>query len=165
MLSTMILTSLYSNMYWVIAAAAAQLVILSMSSSTNAIRTEAERGCEPPCGRSSPWAQMGLASMSINVQSATTARLRSPWPQSRGESQRTTGQASEAYGPRPENRSMPGRAVVGKAVIGWVVEHIRRPSVLMFILGGIIATSVVVMSATGPTYELHKITRLIWRIV
>ena len=31
--------------YWVIAAAAAQLVILSMSSSTNAIRTEAERGC------------------------------------------------------------------------------------------------------------------------
>eukprot|EP00439_Symbiodinium_sp_Y106_P074954 s427_g14.t1 len=151
MLSTMILTSLYSNMYWVIAAAAAQLVILSMSSSTNAIRTEAERGCEPPCGRSSPWAQMGLASMSINVQSATTARLRSPWPQSRGESQRTTGQASEA--------------VVGKAVIGWVVEHIRRPSVLMFILGGIIATSVVVMSATGPTYELHKITRLIWRIV
>jgi len=40
-------------------------------------------------------------------------------------------------------------AVVGKAVIGWVVKRTRRPSVIMFILGGIIATSVVVMSVTG----------------
>eukprot|EP00439_Symbiodinium_sp_Y106_P075365 s427_g14.t3 len=155
MLSTMILTSLYSNMYWVIAAAAAQLVILSMSSSTNAIRTEAERGCEPPCGRSSS---------KVQLQPGFDLRGRKAEVNHKGQ----RGKHRRPMGPGRRTEAclvvfLP--AVVGKAVIGWVVEHIRRPSVLMFILGGIIATSVVVMSATGPTYELHKITRLIWRIV
>ncbi|CAJ1369217.1 unnamed protein product, partial [Effrenium voratum] len=40
-------------------------------------------------------------------------------------------------------------AVVGKAVVGWVVKRTQRPSVIMFLLGGIIAVSVVVMSITG----------------
>ncbi|CAK9053460.1 Sulfite exporter TauE/SafE family protein 3 [Durusdinium trenchii] len=40
-------------------------------------------------------------------------------------------------------------AVVGKAVVGWVVKRTQRPSVIMFLLGGIIALSVVVMSITG----------------
>merc|ERR1740121_373851 len=40
-------------------------------------------------------------------------------------------------------------AVFGKAVIGWLVKRFRRPSIIMFLLGGIILTSVVVMFVTG----------------
>eukprot|EP00933_Yihiella_yeosuensis_P034440 TRINITY_DN27924_c0_g1_i1.p1 TRINITY_DN27924_c0_g1~~TRINITY_DN27924_c0_g1_i1.p1 ORF type:complete len:347 (+),score=55.65 TRINITY_DN27924_c0_g1_i1:88-1041(+) len=40
-------------------------------------------------------------------------------------------------------------AVVGKAVIGFVVKKTRRPSVIMFLLGGIICVSVIVMVITG----------------
>jgi len=40
-------------------------------------------------------------------------------------------------------------AVVGKAIIGWIVKRARRPSVIMFLLGSIIATSVVIMAITG----------------
>eukprot|EP00435_Cladocopium_sp_Y103_P066273 s1586_g28.t1 len=40
-------------------------------------------------------------------------------------------------------------AVVGKALVGWLVKRLQRPSVIMFLLGGIIALSVVVMSITG----------------
>jgi len=40
-------------------------------------------------------------------------------------------------------------AVVGKAGIGYVVKKFRRPSAIMFLLGGIILASVVVMGVTG----------------
>lgn len=40
-------------------------------------------------------------------------------------------------------------AVVGKALVGWLVKRLQRPSVIMFLLAGIIALSVVVMSITG----------------
>jgi len=40
-------------------------------------------------------------------------------------------------------------AVVGKTIVGWIVKKFRRPSVIMFILAGIIATSVIVMSLTA----------------
>lgn len=40
-------------------------------------------------------------------------------------------------------------AVCGKAIIGWLVKRLKRPSLIMFLLGGIIGTSVVVMFITG----------------
>merc|ERR1712176_1175040 len=40
-------------------------------------------------------------------------------------------------------------AVFGKAVIGWLVKKFRRPSLIMFLLGGIISLSVIVMFITG----------------
>jgi len=40
-------------------------------------------------------------------------------------------------------------AVVGKAMVGWLVKRLQRPSVIMFLLGGIIFLSVVVMAITG----------------
>lgn len=40
-------------------------------------------------------------------------------------------------------------AVIGKAMVDWVVKRFRRPSVIMFILGGIIALSVVVLFIIG----------------
>lgn len=42
-----------------------------------------------------------------------------------------------------------GFATALGAVVGWVVKRTQRPSVIMFLLGGIIALSVVVMSITG----------------
>jgi len=40
-------------------------------------------------------------------------------------------------------------AVIGKAIVGWIVKKFRRPSVIMFILTGIIAMSVMVMTLTA----------------
>lgn len=40
-------------------------------------------------------------------------------------------------------------AVIGKTVIGWLVKRYQRPSYLMFLLAGVIGTSVVVMFITG----------------
>lgn len=40
-------------------------------------------------------------------------------------------------------------AVCGKAIIGWVVKRFRRPSIIMFLLAGIICVSVLVMGITG----------------
>eukprot|EP00418_Pyrodinium_bahamense_P070308 CAMPEP_0179096260 /NCGR_PEP_ID=MMETSP0796-20121207/44244_1 /TAXON_ID=73915 /ORGANISM="Pyrodinium bahamense, Strain pbaha01" /LENGTH=628 /DNA_ID=CAMNT_0020793977 /DNA_START=1 /DNA_END=1884 /DNA_ORIENTATION=- len=40
-------------------------------------------------------------------------------------------------------------AVFGKAVVGWAVKRFQRPSIIMFLLGGIIGASVVVMVITG----------------
>merc|ERR1719221_2395631 len=48
-------------------------------------------------------------------------------------------------------------AVFGKAVIGWLVKRFRRPSIIMFLLGGIILTSVVVMVGTGLVDVINDI--------
>jgi len=40
-------------------------------------------------------------------------------------------------------------AIFGKIIIGWVVKKFRRPSFIIFLLGGIILASVIVMSITG----------------
>ncbi|CAK0852132.1 unnamed protein product [Prorocentrum cordatum] len=40
-------------------------------------------------------------------------------------------------------------AVFGKALIGYAVKKLRRPSIIMFLLAGIIALSVVVLAITG----------------
>jgi len=40
-------------------------------------------------------------------------------------------------------------AIFGKAIVGYFVKKLRRPSIIMFLLGGIIAASVVVMGTTG----------------
>lgn len=40
-------------------------------------------------------------------------------------------------------------AVFGKAVVGWIVKKYRRPSIIIFILGGIITVSVVVLVISG----------------
>jgi len=40
-------------------------------------------------------------------------------------------------------------AVFGKALIGYAVKKLRRPSIIMFILAGIIALSVVVLAIPG----------------
>jgi len=48
-------------------------------------------------------------------------------------------------------------AVFGKAVIGWIVKRFRRPSIIMFLLGGIITASVVVMVITGTIDVINDI--------
>merc|ERR1712222_59748 len=40
-------------------------------------------------------------------------------------------------------------AVFGKAIIGWLVKKFRRPSLLMFLLTGIIIISVILLFITG----------------
>merc|ERR1712151_784576 len=40
-------------------------------------------------------------------------------------------------------------AVFGKSIIGYCVKKFRRPSLIMFLLGGIITASMLVMSITG----------------
>mmetsp|Transcript_33665 Transcript_33665/g.92966 ORF Transcript_33665/g.92966 Transcript_33665/m.92966 type:complete len:597 (+) Transcript_33665:77-1867(+) len=40
-------------------------------------------------------------------------------------------------------------AVFGKAIVGWIIKKFQRPSLIMFLLGGIICTSVIVMLITG----------------
>ncbi|CAE7500440.1 unnamed protein product [Symbiodinium microadriaticum] len=172
-----------SSMYWVIAAAtAAQLVILSMSSSANAIRMEAERvhaGRPPQVEDAIPWTLRTAVYVSVwslfagmlaalcgigggmimgpklldlgclpQVQSATTATTLFVMSTSTTIAFLVQGTAPMDYSLFLGLATAMG-AVVGKAVIGWVVKRTRRPSVIMFILGGIIATSVVVMSVTG----------------
>merc|ERR1712232_851863 len=48
-------------------------------------------------------------------------------------------------------------AVFGKAVIGWIVKRFRRPSIIMFLLGGIITASVVAMVITGTIDVINDI--------
>jgi hypothetical protein len=40
-------------------------------------------------------------------------------------------------------------AIVGKTIVGWVIKWFRRPSLIMFLLGGLILVSAVVMTVTG----------------
>lgn len=48
-------------------------------------------------------------------------------------------------------------AVIGKAVIGWLVKLYRRPSAIIFLLGGIILASVLIMTATGTIGVINDI--------
>lgn len=48
-------------------------------------------------------------------------------------------------------------AVIGKAVIGWLVKLYRRPSALIFLLGGIILASVLIMASTGTINVINDI--------
>ncbi|CAE7213751.1 unnamed protein product [Symbiodinium pilosum] len=172
-----------SSMYWVIAlATAAQLVILSISSSANAMRMEAERvhaGRPAQDEDAIQWTFRTAVSVSVwslfagmlaalcgigggmimgpklldlgclpQVQSATTATTLFVMSTSTTIAFLVQGTAPIDYSLFLGLATAMG-AVVGKAVIGWVVKRTRRPSVIMFILGGIIATSVAVMSVTG----------------
>merc|ERR1712217_783697 len=40
-------------------------------------------------------------------------------------------------------------ALVGKALVGWIVKRLNRPSIIIFLLGGIITASIIVMAITG----------------
>merc|ERR1712187_215868 len=48
-------------------------------------------------------------------------------------------------------------AVFGKVVVGWVVKKFRRPSLIIFLLGGIILASVIIMAITGTIDVVNDI--------
>merc|ERR1712107_765625 len=48
-------------------------------------------------------------------------------------------------------------AVFGKIVVGWVVKKFRRPSLIIFLLGGIILASVIIMAITGAIDVINDI--------
>lgn len=48
-------------------------------------------------------------------------------------------------------------AIFGKALVNWIVKKTQRPSFLIFILGFIISSSVVVMMATGILDVVRKV--------
>jgi len=50
-------------------------------------------------------------------------------------------------------------AVIGKAVMGFLIKLYRRPSAIIFVLGGIILASVIVMATTGTINVINDIQR------
>merc|ERR1719195_1027279 len=50
-------------------------------------------------------------------------------------------------------------ALLGKAVIGYIVKKFQRPSVIMFLLAGIIITSLLVMFITGTIDVVNDINQ------
>lgn len=50
-------------------------------------------------------------------------------------------------------------AVIGKAVVGYLIKLYRRPSAIIFLLGGIILASVIIMATTGTIGVINDIQK------
>merc|ERR1719305_457608 len=92
------------------------------------------------------------------VQSATTATTLSVLSSSTALAFLVQGSAPVDYALFMAFATASG-AVIGKAVMGFLIKLYRRPSAIIFVLGGIILASVIVMATTGTIDVINDFRR------